>query len=753
MPNSEMPKMGSPKSFDKNRLLEEIWGEKREKLDDIPGLKDCLYLFVKNPSITLNETVENTIKAISTFPVEKVYYWAKRWGFTRVAYDHEGEGAKFLYQFSDEANKQTRISTTKLITPSQRLVGRPEGREYFILINDVSSTLEGVLLQTARMVDELIWCLGLNLRKNGLDDLEAYSKAIDKISKEGFDIYPVSEEEILSRRNADKDYAVRIYGNINKTAKVPKVIGAVGPIDKNVSRPQMIGKTRLENIILEKDGELDYSKLVSSPFLNMGLCVAKRPHLGHMLLAGVVETARRSIGDNIPIVIHANDVGPRISRLITVGARTFRISEKEMADKIEKGEIGWEIIESMYRRREEVSPRDIVYADQLLKTRNFSLTYQTNETHKLFKRFFEEGSQVLIIPESKVPRLYGIKLRPEEKMWGDLGFTFTYHNEKFQLLESGGQMSAAATRAAASNYVSELLGRSRPIYIDADISISQARDLVDQNQSIKLIQYPGAAIGFDFNIASGTKGNSELMSNFLDKMKSKTSKDLLDDIVFLINTRYQLENPTSLPFFNYSNLESFYKDLEGISEERKLHFVKSLDVLSNLRKKVRSSQKGILFSGDLRRVKRLEYIANNLFETFFGEIDVNKIFLKKDELLEGSSFQSYVDRRTNLLDGDGQEALMQGLLAIASGKLNMYSKIVEELNREGYFGSDLADPIRRFVKGRYRFTRINNIHFNFLNTIEKLTREICNLDKSSADKLIEIYSGAYNRLFAMGLEK
>lgn len=726
-----------------------IWGEKREKR---VGGKESQILFINipDPNVSINDLSNHIFAGIKALPVETAYNWSLNWGRTWITLSFDELTVDYLHAESDEAKKRIVLHTDRIITPQSRLKETPQGKKYFIAISNEPCTIEGLTLQTERMIDELVWCLGLKYRNKIKDPIEAYKLALNELNREGYDIYVLNTQDILDLRRNDERYAVRIYGNILGENKVTEVIGAVGPLE-SCEKPQSLPIISDFPIPLQKEATNEREvSLQDGIILNMGICVLKRPHIGHMLLAGTLEIARRSLGGDLPVVIQANDSGTRMIQTIAHIADEHRGNPEEIIKRISSGDINSESLEAYYRNRHLAKRRTIVRVTEALKlSRTTILGAQTQEHLSLFEKFWERSAK--IIPESNVPLEYG----PHEKLntpkWNGYGVSFSQINGKAHMLQLNGVLTASATRAAVMNYASNTLNAKTHVYIDGDRSVTDAMTILKAFTDIEGIQYNGAAIGFGFKICSGTNGNSIPMDHFMEKYHERNLQgSLLEDIVFLINTRYQIKLPNNLPFYDYANPEAFIDDLMQVNHERNLFLIHAAEVIQKIESLIAPDVARIQYIYEnAKKRKRLDYqVALILRASKNDKERPETIFLKQETVLvETPEVQSLIDKNIHIGHMTYEEAEILVLTQIANKQIDLRSNILSELQKHGYRDTFLIEAIHKLFTNKYEMTKINNILFQQLTTIENIVQNAKAIDRDSAEDFVQRYRYIIRTLF------
>lgn len=734
--------------FSDKELVDQIWKEKRDKVLGCP-LPEALYIAVPTPRVMVESVAEGVLEVMSMMTPEKTYKWSQNWGKTKVVLGSEKLYFGYLQESSEEAKKTVKLLTDMPVDPTSRVASEPQGRKFFIVLNNEPSPIEGIVLQTERMVDELVWCLGLKYREVVGDPVLAHQMALDEVRKEGIDFYTLTKEQLLDLRRRDKRYKIRIYGNFNGRGKVPQVIGAIGPYEECV-RPE----TRVSRVVstqLEGQPQSEKLDLPERPFINMGICVAKRPHVGHMLLAGVVEIARRSMGQTTPIVIHANDTGPRIAQTIARAASERNQEETNVMDQIGSGAIDSGKLEFYYQTRGKASRTAVVRAEQIIKDRRLILPLQSQEHLRLFQDFWGNTENCHMILESAVGSEYGPQNTLNNPSWYGTGLSYAELGNKRYMLESNGLLTASATRSATLNFAAQHLDMGIPVFIDSDQSITDSISLLRAQVGIEGVQFPGTAVGFGMKVGSGTEGNSILMADFIESYRTNfPGKSLLEDVVYLLSTRYQLKPKNGLPFFDYADRGAFIRDIESINDERETMRECAKKTVAKLEGLIESGATQISYKVNAKKAKRADHQVHIILgtEERTTKNGVEKVILRPNVMRETPQVQSMVDKMINKDGVLREEAKIRVLTSVAVGQTDAESNIISELNRHGYRAEALIEIIPEFVQGKFTFIRINSLLNRTLESIDEIVSQIVTLDQQAGKQLIERYKDAYNRLFS-----
>lgn len=710
--------------------------------------EEALYLLIDTPLITLEQIANTVMAALQNVPVEYSFKWAQMWGQTRVVF---GKGPSvFAHEKSVKVRRYKKLETTSLIEPILLLSNFPKNRPYYITLNNLPSTLEGIVLQVERLVDELIWCLGIEYRNQGLDPVEAYSQALQNVSANGFDIYLQDQSELLEAHRQNPRLYVRIYGNKNNRGKVPNVIGAVAT-DGNYDRPEF-KEPQFKILELPQVVRRESLDLPNADFLLFGICIAKQPHLGHMLLGAVVETARRSLNPDTPVILNANDTGPRIAQMLARCAEEKAITIEEAAAIITNPETTSEQVQSWYQQRGAAQKPLVVEAEDLIRAGGFTMMNQALEYVDLFGKFL--GSKSLsVVAESTIDRNYSPVDTLNQPEWLGSGFSTTEINGKTYVLEANGLPSASSMRSACMLIAASQMNRGNPVYIDSDSSIQEAIQLLHEDTGIEANQFPGAAIGFGFSIGSGTEGNSINMRNLMAYFSEEApNRVLIDDLVFLINNRYQLQPNNGLAFFDYLDQNSFINDLNSIPDERYKAKQKMDNVLTLLKQATSAEAAEVSFALPKDKGNRLKHRLSQLLSLENPQNLSTKIFLRQDSMSENPQVQSLIDKIARHRTSEA-EARIEVLTKIARRELDLESNIVNQLIQHGYSNENLIQAIIDFVNGNYAFTRFNNIVMQTIKSIEEIVPMIDKIDGETARRLQNLYITAYERLLNIYYEQ
>lgn len=740
----------------KENLLKEIWEEKREKvLGKSPP--DTLFIATESTNIAVGQILSKTLDTLSQDPLRS-YEWAKHWGRTTVAiHPNKRFSFEFLNRFSPEAKAYIPVNTTQLISPSEYVDEANSDGKYFILLNNNRCTLEGLVLQSERMLDELIWCVHLREANTGIPKEIAYSNALNEVNQKGFDYIFLEENEILNLRAYDPRYAVRIYGNINHKGKVSSIIGAVGPVDGKIEKPISQYKSlsfprKITEIINTNDSIVSKKPEhfnINDCFIGLGISIAKKPHLGHLLLAGLAETARRTSNIELPIVIEGNDIGPRIIKSIAYSSDELSKTPSEIINMVNDGVISVDDFEGYYKLRDLASKDKIIDTLEVFKTKKLNLYQQGNSTIEVFRKFFKNN--LYLIHESSLDSEIAESLNIKEKGWNDSGFGFLRENKQIILLENNGIPTAPAIRAAFILKAKRMVNKSEVIYIDADPSIKQSLNILKRHQDeTPGVQFSGAGIGFNFELASGTKGDSISIESFLHIYESLFPQgDITTDIIYLVNTRYQLQrnDGTTLSFLDYFNQNAFLTDIQQIRQEKDNY----LQEIQNLKQKITtlSSLDKTGFGKSTSYVaRRASYLLKtvSVLADSDGDIRPSNIFLKPDELDEDPKIKSLIDSKKN--EGLSiQEARKFVLHDIVIKGRDEESSLIRELKLHGYQKDDLLEAIDKIIEKNLILTRPRNILFSTISSIRYITDMAESLEIESSSKLLKALNICQERLF------
>jgi len=734
------------KTTKKDCLLESLWEERRGRLPSQSLQPISLFITVPSKDVSVEEVFRGLFDTMVSSDESLLYKWASNWGQTRVTvHAQKNLSFHFMDRLSNEAKSYEFLTTKKLIEPGTYFCSPPDEQhsKYQILLNDAPVKIEGAILQAERMMDELVWYVCSKNIEVGMSESESYRAALTDVGENGFSYRYVSSEEILRLKQNNPDIAVRIYGDFLNKGTVPQIVGAVCPTGIGLSSPtHKIGELPIaRNNRVEEAGRINKEIINNQlPFVAMGITLAKRPHVGHMLLAGIVSATSRSLG-GAPICIDGNDLGPRINATIKYGARQLDVSVGQVIQDITDGLINTETIEQWYRNRRGVNDRTIMQDSKIEK--QLSLTRQAEEALVTFRKFFQgTGVSVNILLESQTLGETSRFVDVGDNRWSGTGFGYVNTGNKLIILEREGDPSSEVVRAAFICSSAELLNRGRVYFVDSDPALKDVSHIYALANGQEVTQVSGTAIGFNFKIASGTDGDSIPLDDFLRWYEEKyPDSAVVEDITYLVHTRYQVLSSNKMSFLNYRNKEAFLTDVQASHEER-IKFKERLhQTLLEIMAKTKSDVNIPLFRGKKRDKKRGSYVLDlaKRVATSFEEGDV-EVYLPPENLKESPKVCQAIDLLANKKQISKEEARVSILRGIAKGEIDLDSKYIAQLKICGFTpGEEMSSAVDLICGENMGMARLTNVMFAVANYLIEINSNLEVIDPSSTEVISKLY--------------
>lgn len=535
-------------------MLKSIWDEKREKKLGIEEQKYVLCVYFDKPSYDIGAFYNQLIDFLKNSDPIVASTWASEWGKTRIALSPRGEsGFKFERNNTNEKLKYQPIFTARKSYPSLMMyTSRPETdiSDYYIVLNDSKKiTMEAAYIQIVRMVDELIWTMALEMKResNAITNIgEAYKVAIEYISSLNISIKYSIESSILDKRLINKEDIVRLYGDIHDLETVPWVIGLIS------ESPFKTGLTYVHR------RENNNSKLTFLASYTTG----KRPHVGHLFLFSRIRALSLFMGDNTEVVIEMNDTGERFENLLEVAISDLEITNKQGHDKLIKeiieGQYSIEDIEKWYVRRKDKSK---LYNLSQKNPIQMPLRQQAETAFNMLTHTFSGFHyEYLLSSELDSEEL----LKYSNREWQHTGF----ENMNKYILRRNGKPTALLARM---NFINEIIKNRKGtiVYVDSSNAIKNAIALIGEITGKKIQAVSGAAVGFDFVIHSGSKSKEELLltsfNNWYESQLHCPLDELVDDINVL-TTYLPIHRPNNRSEEGYYNFKKIYNLKNAIKQ-------------------------------------------------------------------------------------------------------------------------------------------------------------------------------------------
>ena len=784
----------------REELLAYIWEEKREKVIGGGSYPIGISITIENLNFHWHTVIYGILSALMKNP-KQALEWSRHWGRTMVwLHPNKSLSFKFTEKKSPEEKLGVLVDTESIINPVEFLNFHYNIGHFKILLNWRRLSLEGAILQVSRMVDELVWCNFLKLKKhkiNKLSEIDIYIDALNEVWRSGILVEYLPERQILDMKRKNMSLPVRIYGNVRKNKKVPKVIGAVvipqSKTDDELSDCKETLKDQQEEILSVIDGSQSqlrtYPVLPTTSIHNKESCIctaiilAKKLHTGHLLLLGFADLVRRVIGSNRPLYLESNDSGKRIFALINRMMEEYKSSAESVISSLVNRRYSPEEIDFCYRTRREQA-ETFQEVQKKLKRNKFNLLAVMNEKVERDLKLYG-FKQVSIIPDSICLQKHDelIELVKEQQWKRNLGFRFVKYiqgkHKKMAILEKRSVPTASAIRAAFVNTVLSLNKvDATPIFIDADPSVVQACDLLGLVYGKNLLRLEGAAIGFEMKIGSGTAGNV-ISAEFLYRLFCKEFSEkrypnfFLSVVTFFLLTRYATAkahkeqalakgHPIGVSFYDYKNKQALLNDFLLCAKELLIYNNSIKKAKQSINSLISKGYKGIEFKEgrDNKKNKmfltRLEKIgAEKIFDQIFPTPKAESVSNPLRQVREAIHRQHSADD-SQLIDRIIIELIIHGhdtvgelsniLLSkrlihkpIPGGKNQKLSCIfVENLKSRGYGANveEIINHILSYLNGDFCLLKKKCIYFEILEDIIAFTDDVISLDNTSV-KIIQ----------------
>lgn len=452
-------------------------------------------------------------------------------------------------------------------------------------------------------------------------------------------------------------------------------------------------KTRdLREQSLSKDRE---KKEAKNPCVVCSITMGKEPHAGHLFLLTMGEQIKSGLGCNLPLVLINNNTGPRSAGAVVNIAREFGLGLSDTLALMDSGVLDVSTIESAYRSRSE-NESSLNEAMDILALGDYDIFSTISEaTGKLLK---ESGFNIQIASEAGILKTAREKTRSLSPKWSGTGFTPFSDSKRIVILEKSGGLTATGT------LLTSILGLAETFQSDMIVTVDSMPDSMDAafvytstSDTGLSIQIPGAGVGFDGEIASGTKGEALSIKEITEKFYSARPNGNLR----LASTFLTLTKPLSLPLNSSNIAESFYdfKDNESL--------------VSLL---IRCYDESVSFKQDL--LFQMESLASKTSSASSASDPISR------KLLE------FLDQKS------------QALLQIEKTKILSASRKVEAISSQeeisqfikdlGY-GQDRANP---YISKRRTLGIRKNYYFSYLTSLVETVKKIKSLKES---ELVKIY--------------
>ncbi|OGM30210.1 hypothetical protein A2630_03235 [Candidatus Woesebacteria bacterium RIFCSPHIGHO2_01_FULL_44_10] len=317
--------------------------------------------------------------------------------------------------------------------------------------------------------------------------------------------------------------------------------------------------TRLKQISRPIDVEIrNVSKEVQkisaeNPGIVSSITMGKELHAGHLMLLTIGEQMRTALASGLPIILINNNTGPRAAGALCNIARRENVSLEEAAEILNKGEIDTSFIVSAYRERDEDDPQ-LEAAINLLSSGRYDIFARMSyETKDLLTK---AGFTVEVVSESFLLQEKIDTTNALVPSWSGSGFLPFNNTKRTVVLEKAGNLTATGVFLTSITAISEFTQSDFILAIDSMPDSQDASFVFSSTTQSGLSSHvPGAGVGFEGTIASGTKGEAPTIMEMLEAFSTQRPQGSLKKAALFLT----LTRPVSLPTIDNSNLaESFY---------------------------------------------------------------------------------------------------------------------------------------------------------------------------------------------------
>lgn len=557
--------------------LQSIWNQKRGRppIDTEPQFS--LAVCLASPQFAVDDFADNMVSHLANTDPETMYRWSKEWGQARIALAPGQDRFVMVDTQGEDSKRYSPIFTRAKCRPSEMMAAKRELVENAITIvinDDEPVSMEGAVLQVERMVDEAVWTIC-----NGIQETEqvpgaaAYSRAVEYVQKRGLNIAYATANTILDLKSSLPDAPVRLYGDIHKQSTVPPIIGIILygglPVGAEIKYPKaQSDKEAIQSDCLENHSIIELADS-EDIVANLSITLGKRLHAGHLFMFVKAWSALRG-SDRASMCVEFNDTGPQIDAMLEVAASETGKSVEFVAAAISAGYYALKEVESWYGRRNK-DPVGMYYvprAEPLL-----SMSTQAEEMHRLLQSTFPN---IPMRTYTSSTTDYSHVLSHSDYSWRSTGFEVMDGH----VLAKRGGTTALLARMGFLDRVARENPESKLVYIDSSPTIATATRLSERIIGYKPEIVKGAALGFDFDIHSGSSPRDDItIAQFLDWYHQEVNDDeeqLALDLEYMM-TFMPLACPKDDPeaFYNFANLEGLRRAI-AVSHSERLGFLKDI---------------------------------------------------------------------------------------------------------------------------------------------------------------------------------
>ena len=573
--NKEQSKKDEGEDETKLKLLVNI--SNPDKFNPINFAEELLSTLMRNPEFGLN--------------------WSKHFGRTGVVYSTSKKNQIILTTYNSSMDKNGLNISTLPSYSFKDMTGKQDVEKNVIKLfpTDQKLGLEGIARQITGLVDEAIYSIfeKLNVLYPNISELENYKIALKICLNYGFQIISKNETKILSQSFIQQDYKVRLYGNINKSDIVPRVMGGVDISCVNFTEyfTYLNETSDLENIDQLQNLEVEEVKyremLPSENILRearmvIGITVTKQPHIGHLLSA-----ARANQISNIlqgQVVVLANDYAPRISETIVYYCFSNKISPMLCLKNLISGQVDLSKLDDAYKNRNNnkemsVSMYRLLIRQvdaQMEKLRGENLNPIQPAIDRLESLFKQAGLTSTIVSTSQANKEFKAEEYVDKNYvgtgFGPVSYLNSKGNKQQTVILNANKLTSVGSALALNQFLSDKDRLPKPIvYVDLESSNQVGLNLIQTKYKIPSQMISGFGIKFDGQQSQGSLGNTlnfEECFSIISNDISKSKLTLIELANYFLSERYFVKNnSTGEQIYNYNTKESLMYDIFTIAEQ------------------------------------------------------------------------------------------------------------------------------------------------------------------------------------------
>lgn len=428
--------------------------------------------------------------------------FAKRFGKLSVAVALDDAPTTFTLTDKDAPNpKIAQMKTVSQYLPSEFFEANEVDSQFtYLLCNDQPVTAELALIQALHMLDYAI----VSKQFDGQMPL----------------VKTASSEQLVRLQSGFPSTLLRTYGNVRNLSNAPTILGTVVPTDifekSGIETEDFVPKVQpasLNSVPNSVDRQ---------PAAAIGITTAKRPHIGHgFLLVKAIATA----GEGGTVVVELNDLGPRVAKAVSALAQKTGCSIEQAIGDIVDAEVSPTHLEAAYQSREN--------APLISLPSDFALTASNAFYSRLLNKLCPPSNTLLpIANSSQTMKSLTRRLISNPKaqgLFGNDGMVL-FGDEIATVVQQYGEPTLPGIIGAlATGFELTMVDSPTPIDRIGKKNFAEAGIPVNLTE--------GIGINFDFEVASGTKGEAPSLQSIMAMVEpSKVPlllRSLLNSSVFV----------------------------------------------------------------------------------------------------------------------------------------------------------------------------------------------------------------------------